>query len=323
MDREQFEVYVATLATAWSELIHQGLRQVEERERRANDERCERKQEAERELTKKREAISGVAWAILPDGLMDLFPGLSDAITQAVNALELWRVERIANNSYRDESLIVDHQPAGLAPVRLIFSLGKKPPTVEIQVPRVKTDEHGAPYFGEFADYADLAEVLFQAARAGAQHEELLTQYQADEALRQADEAQRQAALAADERRREAESAARAAEQHVQAAEDMIEMQRLIAWAVSDPAALSLVRTFMTIEEDRARFAVEIENADSAASYAQQHLDARCAQLRRDVADARAEADRQREEARRAQDDAEDARRKIKDVECRARSYAQ
>lgn len=111
---------------------------------------------------------------------------------------------------------------------------------------------HNQPEYSSSIVAKSLEQLFFRAAYAGAQ----FAAWQAAHAEYAEDEAHQEAARAADERARTADSAADQAGQRAADAERQVEIERIIAWAKTDPAVLNLVRAFMAIEEERDAFRV-------------------------------------------------------------------
>ena len=256
----------------------------------------------------------------IPADIRTALPSLPDPLRQAVSKMSDYGLDHAINIEFWVD--LPEFAPIWLTIKRDVN--GSVPYKLELAVNQAKQGDATdfiAPKYQGLQSCATLPELLYVAAAQAA----LMDEYQREyidglEAVAGEEQAQR-AALAADERRQTAEQAAKELEERAAANETLIELERLAAWAKSDPAVLNLIRAFIAVEEQRQSFADRLNAADQAAGDAWSHFENRSAELRREADAARAEADRQRRAARDAEYEAEKARDQIKDAERRANSY--
>jgi hypothetical protein len=317
-----FEEFLAEVREEWGDelvaLVDAGRaealakQQAEEAQRQA----AETAARAARQSLNK--ALIEAVIAATPELLKAAFPDLPAAVRAAVERLTDYHAK---GNSY----LWVELSRSGLARINLQYDRKQGAEGVQVgayQVKTITTGHDGRPMWGEYMNVApgvSLPELLYLAARA---HQELVTNIRKwQEQLRQ-----RQAELAAQEAQDRAErelaeirleqqameDAALNCERQAAEVEDEKEIERLLLWARTDPAALNLIRVFLAIEQDRAAMSERIDEAYESAEWAEGRYISRIEELNRRVDDLRRQADTARDDARRYRSEADDLERKLK-----------
>jgi hypothetical protein len=248
--------------------------------------------------------------AFLPDDLKTSFPALSAALVKHVEEMPNYGL------THCYDLLFTVCEP-GLAPVKFKIerSLNNSVPERLHMYVFVAHNQSGGPEYRDIEECVDLADCLFRAALQAA----LMAQYEAEAVARAAelaaDQEAEEAAIAADKRAQHAERLAKDLEQKATNAEQSIEIERIIAWAKSDPAVIHLIRAFIAIEEQRTSFQDRLDRSDEAASDAWRYLEHRSAELRQEADAARRQAEEARRAARTAAFEAEEARQQIRNAE--------
>lgn len=317
---EYLQEHAETLGPDRLTLIRSGLEAAKEkarieRERKAAEEAAARakRQAAEEELYEQVlnfiSADVRTALPSLPDHLRSAVSKMTDYGLRQAYDVEFW----VTLPEFAPIYLTVKRNVNGSVPYKLELAVNIAKPG--------DAQNFTSPEYQGLQFCATLPELLYMATVQAALMDEYQREYIAGlEEIVGEEQAQR-AALAADKLRQKAEQAAKELEERATANEALIELERLAAWAKSDPAVLNLVRAFIAVEEQRQSLADRLNEADEAAGNAWNHYEQRSTALRREADEARAEADRQRRAARDAEYEAEKARDQIKDAERRANSY--
>jgi hypothetical protein len=243
-----------------------------------------------------------------------LLPRLVDILTVLPSALEAMCDEIADKTNWQlNQSaleLVFKVVEPGLAPILLSVSENG----IKMSVLEPRWFEHGEgnpprePEFAtngaQFTRHVDVA--LAYAVASAAKMDLLQAEYRADVAALEAQEAEQSALM----RAQTARQLSAAAERVIARAEGDIEAERIIAWTRSDPAVLNLVRAFIAIEEGRQSFEERLEQADASSEQAWSRCERRSKELHEQIAEARREADLQRDLAQRYEDEAAEARRK-------------
>lgn len=308
-----FETYIAAQAGAWSDELTATVKASLEQARRAQAEEAEanarRAAAAAAELATQRDALYDFLAEALPEDLCYNLPGLLPAIRAQVDAMDRHDLQRYA--------LTFTYTAPGLAPLGVEVYSRVEADQVHyalsnlfVRAPRRLADDCEPDWDGITYITDSPAQAIYRAALNAWR----MTEYQQEWANHLAEQAEQEAANAMQYHATEAQGAALAARNEAQRLTQEIEIERLIAWARSDPAVLHLIRAFIAIEQERIEIKRRLDVASEEANDAWTYYESRRAELEQRSATARADAERYEREARAAQDEADQLRRQVKET---------
>ena len=155
----------------------------------------------------------------------------------------------------------------------------------------------------------DLEYTLALARKQLVEYQRFVQEYEADEKERAEENKRNRAERQAEQERKQTERAAADLERQMAEQKQQAEEQTLFDAIKSDPVALSMLKAFVLLRDERSHFESQLEQANDALYFSDERASRQIERLRREADELERRAD---DERRRLQDDLDDAEAKLK-----------